>query len=43
MLTAEVEMKKATEEVARLAWEHGDVDKDGAPLITMIADTQCVK
>lgn len=38
METAEAEMKAAAEEEARLAVEHGDVDKDGTPLITVVAD-----
>lgn len=38
METADEEMRKAAEEEARLAVERGDVDKDGTPLITVVAD-----
>lgn len=36
--TAEKEMKAAAEEEARLAVERGDVDKEGTPLLTVVAD-----
>jgi hypothetical protein len=38
MATAECEMKKAAEEEARYAVERGEVDKDGTPLLTVVAD-----
>lgn len=36
--TAAAEMEQAAAEEARLAVEHGEVDKDGTPLITVVAD-----
>lgn len=36
--TAAAEMEDAAAEEARLAREHGEVDKDGTPLITVVAD-----
>jgi hypothetical protein len=38
LLTADIEMKKAAEEEARIAVERGSVDSDGTPLITVVAD-----
>lgn len=38
MSTAAQEMKKAAEEEAQHARELGDIDKDGTPLITVVAD-----
>lgn len=41
--TAWIEMKKAGEEEKKLALESGNVDKDGIPLITVVADGQWSK
>lgn len=41
--TAWIEMKKAGEEEKKLALESGNVDKDGIPLVTVVADGQWSK
>lgn len=41
--SAWIEMKKAGEEEKKLALESGNVDKDGIPLITVVADGQWSK
>lgn len=41
--TAWIEMKKAGVEEKRLALEAGNVDKDGIPMITVVADGQWSK
>lgn len=38
MATAQDEMEKAAAEEAKLSVEHGEVDKDGTPLVTVVAD-----
>lgn len=41
--TAWAEMQKAGEEEKKIALDLGNVDTDGIPLITVVADGQCSK